>query len=238
MLARRVLRSCDMVVVPSEYLAASLRTHGISQLVVANVIDPLRFPYRPRHPLQLRLLCTRNLEAQYGIDIVVRAFSIVQKEFQKASLCLVGSGQQELEIRTLVEELRLDHVQFLGAVHPNDMPSIYDRSDIFVNGSYVDCAPVSILEAFCSGLPVVTTAAGGIPFLVDHERSGLLSPPGDWAGLAEKVTYLLRNPDVAKLLAERAHQQVGSHSWQSLRTMWLRAYRAACERSESGNSGS
>ena len=235
-LTRHILRACDVVVVPSEYLAASFRVHGISPVVVANVVDPGRYPYRERDPLQPRLLCTRNLEAHYGIDIVVRAFGRVQREFPEASLCLVGSGQQAPEIRRLVGELALNHVQIVGAVHPDGMPSIYNQSDIFVNGSYIDCAPVSILEAFCSGLPVVTTDVGGIPYLVEHERTGLLCPTGNWVALAENVIYLLRHPDMVRSLAERARQQTDLHSWHSLRTVWLRVYRAARERPEPGNS--
>jgi glycosyltransferase involved in cell wall biosynthesis len=225
--ARHILGACDAVVVPSEYLAASFRAHGISPVVVANVVDPGRYPYRPRDPLQPRLLCTRNLEPHYGIDIVVRAFAGVQQEFPEASLYLAGSGQQALEIKRLIGKLALNHVQLLGAVHPDRMPSIYNQADIFVNGSSIDCAPVSILEAFCSGLPVVTTAAGGIPYLVEHGRTGLLSPPGDSAALAESVIYLLRHPDIVKSMTENARQQADLHSWHRLRTLWLDVYGAA-----------
>jgi glycosyltransferase involved in cell wall biosynthesis len=225
-LARHILRSCDAVVVPSEYLVDSFQTHGIFPRVVANVIDLGRFPYRSRDPVQPKLLCTRNLETHYGIDIVIRAFSSVQKEFPKASLCLVGSGQQAAEIRRLATELALNHVQFMGAVHPDAMPPIYDRSDVFVNGSYVDCAPVSILEAFSSGLPVVTTSPGGIPGIVEHERTGLLSAPGDWRALAQSVIRLLRHPNLARSMAEKAWQQAGLRSWHNLRTLWLETYRA------------
>jgi glycosyltransferase involved in cell wall biosynthesis len=229
-LARHVLRASDLVVVPSEYLAASFRLYGLSPVVVANVVEPDRYPYRPRNPLQPKLLCTRNLEAHYGIDIVIRAFARVQRDFPEASLCLVGSGPQAPEIRRLVEKLSLRHVQLMGAVQPDEMPAIYDQSDIFVNASYVDCAPVSILEAFCSGLPVVTTAAGGIPYLVEHERTGLLCAAGDWAALAEGIVRLMGDPNLARVMAEKAHQHTGLHSWHGLRELWLMAYRDALER--------
>jgi glycosyltransferase involved in cell wall biosynthesis len=225
-LARSILRSCDQVVVPSEYLAASFRAHGISSRIVANVVDSNKFSYRRRNPLQPKLLCTRNLEAHYGIDLVVRAFAKVQQEFPEASLCLVGSGRQESDIRRLVEELALHHVQFTGAVHPGVMPALYNQSDIFVNASLIDCAPVSILEAFCSGLPVATTAAGGTPYMIEHERTGLLSAPGNWKALAQNIIHLLRHPDLARSLAENAHHQAVLNSWNNLRPLWLETYQA------------
>ena len=226
-LARYILRACDAVVVPSECLAASFLPQRVSSMVVPNVVDPDRFPYRPREPLQPRLLCTRNFDARYGLDIVVRAFAKVQREFPEASLCLAGTGPQAPEIRGLVEELALNHVHFMGAVHPHDMPAIYNQSDIFVNGSHIDCAPVSILEAFCSGLPVVTTAVGGIPYLVEHERTGLLCPPGSPLALAESVIHLIRHPYLVRPMTDKALKQINAHSWSSLRPLWLRAYRAA-----------
>jgi glycosyltransferase involved in cell wall biosynthesis len=229
-LARHILRACDGVVVPSEYLAASFRKHGISSLVVPNLVDPGMYPYCLRDPLQPRLLCTRNLEAHYGVDIVVRAFAMVQQEFPEASLCVVGSGQQERIVAELVRKLALNHVQIVGAVHPQDMPAVYCQADIFVNGSYIDCSPVSILEAFCSGLPVVTTAAGGIPHLVDHGRTGFICPSGNWVALAESVIQLLRHQDLAGSISENARQQAELHSWNVLRMLWLAVYRAAIER--------
>jgi glycosyltransferase involved in cell wall biosynthesis len=223
-LARYILRSSDAVVVPSEYLEKSFRDHGVRSVVIKNVVDQNRFCHRERLPLQPKLLCTRNLEALYGIDTVVRAFARVQRDFPEASLCLVGSGRQESEIRKLVAVLALNHVEFMGAVHPDAIPAIYDQADIFVNGSYIDCAPVSILEAFCSGLPVATTAAGGIPHLVDHGRTGLLSEPGNWEDLAQNVVRILRDSTMARSLAAEAYKQAGQHSWQNLHPLWLRVY--------------
>jgi L-malate glycosyltransferase len=226
-LALRILRASDVVVVPSEFLARSFRKHGISAMTVANVVDLDKFPYHPRECVNPKLLCTRNLESHYGVDVVVRAFATVQREFPDASLCLVGRGRERPNLEKLVRSLALNQVQFMGAVQPDRMPTLYSQFDIFVNGSYVDCEPVSILEAFSSGLPVVTTASGGIPFLVQHEQTGLLSPPGDWTALAKNIIRLVRHPQTARSMAEKARRQANIHSWQSLRPLWLQAYRAA-----------
>jgi glycosyltransferase involved in cell wall biosynthesis len=231
-IARQILRACDAVVVPSEYLAASLRSYGIGSVTVGNTIDSDTYIYRSRGPLQPRLLCTRNLEAHYGIDVVIRAFARVQSVFPEASLRLVGTGREANEINKLIGTLALNRVQLLGAIPPAGMPAIYDQSDIFVNGSYVDCVPVSILEAFCSGLPVVTTAAGGISSLVEHDCTGLMCPCGDWKALADNIVRLLRHPEMVEPMTRKARERTILHSWQSLRPLWLSAYRDALKRSE------
>lgn len=222
--ARYVLRSVDLVVVPSVFLSAAFEACQIQPTVVPNLIDPARFPYRARDPLRPSLLCTRNFEPHYGVDIVLNAFSLIQKEFPHATLILVGRGTAERQLRKLVETLGLNNVAFKGAVPPAMMPELYAQSDIFINGSHADCSPVSILESFCSGLPVVTTAAGGIPHLVTHDKTGLVSPLADPEALAANVVRLLQQPHLARVLAGHARQVAEGHSWQNLRVAWLEAY--------------
>ena len=92
--------------------------------------------------------------------------------------------------------------------------------------------PVSILEAFASGTPVVTTAPEGIRYIVEHERTGLLCEPGDWHALAENVTRLLQNPQFAKQMALNAHEESRRYQWDVVRAQWLRVYRRLCEPSD------
>src|SRR5580692_2961279 len=77
--------------------------------------------------------------------------------------------------------------RFAGRVSQEQIGAFYDRADIFINASIVDNMPVSVLEAFVAGLPVVSTAPGGIRYIVEHERTGLLSPPHEWRQLGESV---------------------------------------------------
>jgi hypothetical protein len=84
--------------------------------------------------------------------------------------------------------------------------------------------PVSILEAFASGTPVVTTAPEGMLYLVEHERTGLLSEPGDAEALAGNVMRLLREPELASRLAFNAHEEVQRYSWKIVRQQWLETY--------------
>jgi hypothetical protein len=86
--------------------------------------------------------------------------------------------------------------------------------------------PVSILEAFASGTPVVTTAPEGIRYIVEHERTGLLSDPGDWNGLAQNVCRLLKDPILASSLAHNAFEESQRYSWKKVREQWLEIYRS------------
>ena len=219
-----LLRKADRLVVPSGYLVDVFREFGLSAQVVPNIVDISQFSYRHRTSLRPNLVCTRGFHPYYCIDVVVRAFAEVQKISPDAHLELVGKGPSEAEIRDLVHALNLKGIEFTGVASRQNIGHFYDRADIFINGSRLDNMPVSILEAFASGTPVVTTAPEGMRYLVEHERTGLLSEPGDAKALAQNVIRLLRDPKLASQLASNAHEQLSRYCWGAVREQWLDVY--------------
>ena len=223
-IARRVLRDADALVVPSGYLVDVFREFGLEAQIVPNLIDLSQFQYRERRPLRPHLVCVRGFHPYYGIDVVVRAFSEVQRVYPEAKLDLVGGGALEGKIRALVEQLKLTNVNFLGVVPRGEIGRSYDRADIFVNASNLDNMPVSVLEAFASGTPVITTEPEGMRYLVTHERTGLLSPPGDPTTLAGNILRVLREPELAARMAQNAFAESARYGWDTVREQWLRVY--------------
>jgi glycosyltransferase involved in cell wall biosynthesis len=222
--ARNVLKKTDVLVVPSGYLVDVFREFGLKAQVVPNIIDLSQFHYRLRRPLNPRLICSRGFHPYYGVDIVVRAFAEVQRSHPEAQLDLVGGGALEGQIRDLVRQLKLSGVTFSGVVSRNEIGRFYDQADIFVNASNLDNMPVSVLEAFASGTPVATTAPEGMRYIVDDGRTGLLSPPGDAAALAQNILRLLSDPELATRLAQNAFAETDQYNWSSVRDRWLKVY--------------
>jgi len=223
-IARRVLKGTDLLVVPSGYLVDVLREFGLEAQVVPNIVDLSNFRYRLRQPVRPHLICTRGFHPYYGVDVVVRAFAEVQKSYPSAQLDLVGGGVLEGQIRDLVRKLGLSGVNFLGVASHDDIARFYDRADIFVNASNLDNMPVSVLEAFASGTPVVTTAPESMRYIVDHERTGLLSNPGDAGELARNILRVLGDSELATRLAQNAYSESSRYDWKSVRDQWLSAY--------------
>ncbi len=223
-----VLRRTDRLVVPSGYLVDVFQKFHLQAEAVPNFVDLSRFTYRNRQRLRPSLVNTRGVHPYYGIDLVVRAFAQVRQKFPEANLCLVGKGASESGLRALAHDLRLNGVEFAGPIPQDTIPGFYDGADIFINASWLDNAPVSILEAFASGTPVVSTAPEGIRYMVEHERTGLLCDPGDWQALAENVTRLLREPQLASRLAQNAYEEVQNNRWEQVRSRWLQVYESLC----------
>lgn len=219
-----LVRLADSVTVPSEYLVKVFGKFGIPARAISNVIDEGQFIFRERSSLQPRFLSNRNLFPLYNVACILRAFAIIQKEFPDASLVLAGDGSERANLERLARELQLKNVTFTGLVAPSEMPKLYDEADIFLNSSNIDNMPGSILESFASGLPVITTDAGGIPYIVTHEKTGLLVPRGDHEALAEAAIQLLKDPALAAAITDRAYAETGKYSWSAVRNDWLHLY--------------
>ena len=219
-----VIRLAHRVIVPSGYLVEVFSRFGIQAQAIANIVDLSRFEFKERHPLRPILLSNRNFETLYNVEAILSAFALIQLRVPDARLIIAGDGSHRDNLRKLAVELDLRNVEFIGALPPEQMPEVHRRADIFVNASNIDNMPVSILEAFASGLPVVTTDAGGIPHIVTSERNGLMVPRGDSTRLARKVLALLETPGLAQRLIATAHEDSKKYQWDAVRHEWLRAY--------------
>jgi glycosyltransferase involved in cell wall biosynthesis len=220
-----VLSRVDEIVVPSRYLVDVFREFDLAASAIPNIVDLSQFHFRGRIPLRPHLVCTRGFSRYYSVDVVVKAFAEVKKEFPEAQLDLVGGGPLETDIRKLVADMHLSGVRFTGVTAHQEIGKYYDHADIFINASWLDNMPVSIIEAFAAGTPVVTTAPESIPYLVEHERTGLLSPVGDEKALAANVLRLLRDPALATRLAQNANNESKNFTWEAVREQWLNIYR-------------
>jgi glycosyltransferase involved in cell wall biosynthesis len=223
--AKFVLSRADKIVVPSGYLVDVFREFGLSPAAVPNIVDLSQFRYRERVPLRPYLVCTRGFSTYYSVDVVVRTFAEIKKEYPEAQLDLVGNGPLEGDIRKLVADLHLTGVNFTGVASRQEIGKYYDQADIFINASWLDNMPLSVIEAFAAGTPVVTTSPECMPYLVQHERTGLLSPVGDEKTLAANVIRLLRDPALAARLAQNARNASRNYTWEAVREQWLNTYR-------------
>ena len=229
---RPIMGLVDKVVVPSEYLFRIFAKFGIETCVIFNIIDLDRFEFRQRTRLRPVFLSNRNLEAHYGVDCILRAFAYIQKEIPDAILTVVGDGSQRQALENLATELHLQRTTFTGRVEHDEINRQYSASDIYLNASKIDNQPLSILEAFACGLPVVTTDAGGIPDIVTDEITGFLVPVGDYGTLAARALQLLTHP-TATTMIERARAECARYTWEVVCPQWLDLYHAVAKKQSS-----
>jgi len=220
------LQRADAVATPSGYLVDVFARFGIRAESIANFVDPDAVRYRRRDVLKPVFLSNRNFQSLYNIPCVLRAFARIQEQRPEARLVVVGSGPEGERVHALARELSLRNVDFVGAVKPTEMGRHYDEADVYLNASDIDNMPNSIIESFACGLPVVTTRAGGIPYIVEHERNGLLVDCGDHEALANSALRLLDDRALAHRLIDEGLSDVQRHyTWDAVGEGWAALYR-------------
>jgi glycosyltransferase involved in cell wall biosynthesis len=224
-LARPVFQLANIVTAPSEFLASVIRRRlGLPVAIVPNIVDFSRFSYRKRQIFQPKMLVTRHLEALYGVDTVLRAFRKIQEDYPEASLSVAGAGSEERRLREMASDWGLSGVHFLGYLDHQRLIAIYNECDILLNGSRIDNFPGSLMEASAAGLAVVSTDAGGIPFIYAHGKNALLAAIGDWEQLAANVMRILREPALGPHLAAEGANLCRQCDWSNVRRYLYAAY--------------
>jgi glycosyltransferase involved in cell wall biosynthesis len=227
---RWTLRRAKFLIVPSGFLHKVFEDFGIASQVVPNVIDLQRF-----HPGSItstseaaHLVVTRHLEAIYDIPTALRAFARVRAVVPDARMTIAGSGPQAGMLRSLCTDLGIvDAVDFCGTLNRDEIAALLRSSSVAINPSRVDNMPNSVLEAMASGVPVVSTDVGGVPFVIRHGVTGLLVAPGDDRMMADSVLSILRDDELAVGLREAALRDVGQYGWPRVKQRWMDVYAAA-----------
>ncbi|HVI07513.1 MAG TPA: glycosyltransferase family 4 protein [Candidatus Binatia bacterium] len=219
-----LLRLADRVVVPSEFLRSVFTEFGLEASLLPNIAATETFAWKERHCFHPRFLIARNLEPMYNVECALRAFRRIQVRYPDAQLGIAGDGSEKLRLAALASDWNLRGVTFHGSVAHHNLPSLYASHDIFMNSSNVDNFPGAIVEAACSGLPIVTTRAGGIPWMIQDRENGMLADLGDDAALAAAAVEIVSDPSLGRDLARRARSWAEQFSWKNVFPLLLATY--------------
>jgi glycosyltransferase involved in cell wall biosynthesis len=205
-------RFAQRVVANSRAAALQLVREGVDPMkisLIPNGIDLQRHVPAPPRTRRHVITTVANLRAEKGHDVLVRAVSEIVREIPDLVVQLVGGGPMRDALRGQIEASGLTNVvRLLG--DREDVPDLLRDTDLFVLPSRTEAFPNGVMEAMAMGLPVVASAVGGIPELIEHERNGVLVPPGDERALAAAVLSLFQDPTRADRLASSARTTIVS----------------------------
>jgi glycosyltransferase involved in cell wall biosynthesis len=222
------IRAADVVISPSDYVVGILKNYGVQASAIFNVIDFTQFRYRQRSKLRPVFMTNRILEPLYNVGCILRAFAIVQQSYPEASLTVAHDGMSRPGLEALAKELGLKNTKFVGRVPHAKVPELYDAADIYLTSPDFDCMPGSLLECYASGLPVIATRTGGIPFILRDGETGLLVECNDHLAMAKAALRLLEDPALVERLTRQGFEEVKKYDFEGggIREKWLAVYRS------------
>lgn len=143
-----------------------------------------------------------------GHRVLIEAAAQLKATFPNLHVVLVGSGGLHAELSALADRLRLkDSVHFLG--EREDVEVCLSAMDLFVLPSLNEGMGRALVEAMAAGLPVIASRVGGVPALIEHDRTGLLVPAGNPGALAQAIRQVLDRPDWARQMGQAASHSIG-----------------------------
>jgi glycosyltransferase involved in cell wall biosynthesis len=152
----------------------------------------------------------KSLEPAYAIDVLIKAFVLVKKQYSgELKLLICGGGTREAELKTIAASTEFSsEIIFAGKIPPNEVPRYHNMIDIFANISLQESFGVAVVEAMACEKPVIATAVGGLKEVVEENVTGIFVPPADVEKTADAILTLLRDPEKAKQMGKAGRERV------------------------------
>jgi glycosyltransferase involved in cell wall biosynthesis len=161
----------------------------------------------------LRLLSVCRLVPKKGIDVVLRALALLKSDVDYIYR-VVGDGPEMRRLQALALKLGLKRIVFTGLLSPEEVPGELASADIFILGCCSapdgdrDGIPNAILEAMAAGVPVVVTDGGAVSEVIQHRRTGWLTPQNEPQALAQALLEAASDPVARQKISTNAHGEV------------------------------
>jgi glycosyltransferase involved in cell wall biosynthesis len=192
------------LICPSEF---SLKKHAEAGIPEEKLVHIPNFvntnKIKPSYTLTDYILYVGRLSKEKGVLTLLKAIKGLD-----IKLKIVGDGPMRVEYEDFVKENNLKNVEFLGYKAGDELKEIFRNSKfIVIPSEWYENAPMTVVEAFAYGKPVIGANIGGIPEMVSEGETGLLFEPGNQDELREKIIYLLHNPSLIIKMGQKAREK-------------------------------
>jgi glycosyltransferase involved in cell wall biosynthesis len=210
-------------IAPSHYLKDEFEKKGYQTTMIPNILEVDNYMYLERKEINPKLFWVRAFKEIYNPTLAIHVLELVKKEYPKAILCMVGPFVDDSYDKTLalLKEYKLeDSVEFTDVLLKEAWHKKSVDYDIFINTTNFDNTPVSVMEAMALGLPVVSTNVGGIPYLIENKKDGLLVEKNDPQQMTEAIIDIIKGKHPT--LTQKAKEKVETFDWDTVKHKWFK----------------
>jgi L-malate glycosyltransferase len=217
-----VFRHSFANVAPSNYLKKAFFERGFHNTIfIPNVLEINQYDFLERKSFHANLLWVRAFDKIYNPQMAIDVLKLLQKKYPSTSLSMIGPDRDgSLEKTKQYAKNQKVEVVFTGKLSKSEWTLLAAKHDFFINTTHIDNTPVSVLEAMALGLSVVSTNVGGIPFLIEDQKEGMLVNDNDALAMANKIEFLIQNPILANQLVHSARIKVEQFDWEQVKVLW------------------
>ncbi len=230
---------CKFVSAPFVDILKEMKGYGFERecLEVSNPIDLVNFfPADEKEKKELKnkfgltdkvILYAGRIAPEKQVDIIIKAMAEVIKEISEAMLVITGIGNAENDLKKLAKNLGVENnIKFFGRVDDDVHGETFRASELFVVMSTAETQCLSMMKAMSSGIPVIGADAWALPSYIGRdEKLGFVVPIGDVEKLAEKILFLLQNPQIAETMGQEGISYVKQFSARGVAGQWQEVFK-------------
>ncbi|MDY6893955.1 MAG: glycosyltransferase family 4 protein [Thermotogota bacterium] len=229
-LFKKCIKEADILLVQTKHTRDLVKLINPEKevIIISPGVDTSIFKPDASAVRELEVLTVGNLTPRKGMEYLIKAISIVKKDFPNILLRIIGTGPHEVYLKNLSSSLDLSHnVIFEGYTSQNYLIKCYKRATIFCSPSLVEPFGVVILEAMACGKPIVATKTEGAIEMIQNGKEGFLVDIADPKSIANILLTLFHHPELIELMGTNALKKTQRYySWSSAAKIYNNIYKS------------
>ena len=213
---KRWFNRANAVIVLNGFLKKVFDKYVISCIVIPNIVE-FNEPIQRKNHEGIRFISVRHLRPLYNIPCILEAYRQVRGQYEDCSLTILGQGPQREELEQMVKKLHILDVTFVGQVPNTEIMRYLSESDIMLSAPHIDNMPVSVLEAMNAGVLVISSRVGGVPYIMEEDKTGLFFTDDKAEELAEKMIWAITHPTERERMVQKAQLDVQKYTWKNIK---------------------
>jgi glycosyltransferase involved in cell wall biosynthesis len=214
-------------VAPSDYLKYEFEKRNYNTVLIPNIININKYPFKNRVKLKPNLLYVRAFDKIYNPIMAVKVLERLKQKYKNAKLCMIGPFKDDSidKVKQYIKDKNLsDFIEITGVLPKEQWHKKSKEYDIFINTTNYDNTPVSVMEAMALGLPVVSTNAGGLPYLIDNNIDGILVSKNNIKQMSNAIINLIETPELSSKIIKSARKKVEHFDWEYVKNKWEKLF--------------
>lgn len=223
-LSKRIFKNAHINIAPSLFTQLKFEALGYNNILcIPNSIELKNYLYKARTFESIKLLWVRSFSKIYNPLLAIDVLKRLKDDNLKAELCMVGpdSDGSLKTAKAYANESGVD-VKFTGKLSKKEWIELSAYYNVFINTTNIDNMPVSVIEAMALGLPIISTNVGGMPYLINHKKTGILVTPKSIDAFVDSINKITRTTEMTFEMTQNARRQVEKLDWEVIKKQWIK----------------
>jgi glycosyltransferase involved in cell wall biosynthesis len=219
-----VLSIVDKIVTPSHYIQAFLVSKNYEVECIPNFIEFNKFPYKWQDRGLCNLLWVRSFHDIYKPELAIQVMKKLVNQYPEITLTMVGPDQGNMQhCKQLISKFNLDKsIKVIGVIPNNELNELYSSHLIFITTTSYESFGVSLIEAAASGIPMVSTNVGEIPYIWKDKKNMLIVEDNNVELFSDAIMNLIEDSNLREKLSNNARKVAEQYNWEHIRTKWIK----------------